>query len=146
MLGLVSSSIQAKSDFYNWVMKGISLPLFSYFLVLSVLLCRLSAAGARKTTCKKICIYRYITVHLGSVRLLVNTQTGAIAERIDYDEFGRVLHEMASYLQQFLVCAYQQYACPGIGFIMEWIYSIFRGVQEVMKIAESGCLKCSLSH
>src|SRR5207249_4814079 len=34
--------------------------------------------------------YRYITDQLGSPRLLVNTTTGAIAERLDYDEFGNV--------------------------------------------------------
>ncbi|WP_409525034.1 hypothetical protein [Nitrincola sp. MINF-07-Sa-05] len=34
-----------------------------------------------------------LTDHLSSVRLLVNTQTGAIAQRIDYDEFGRVLSD-----------------------------------------------------
>lgn len=35
--------------------------------------------------------YRIVRDHLGSVRLIVNTQTGAIAQRIDYDEFGNIL-------------------------------------------------------
>ena len=35
--------------------------------------------------------YRFITDHLGSVRLVVNVETGTIAQRIDYDEFGNVL-------------------------------------------------------
>ncbi len=35
--------------------------------------------------------YRIITDHLGSVRLVVDTATGAVVQRIDYDEFGRVL-------------------------------------------------------
>jgi RHS repeat-associated protein len=34
--------------------------------------------------------YRLILDHLGSVRLVVHTATGAVAQRIDYDEFGRV--------------------------------------------------------
>jgi RHS repeat-associated protein len=33
-------------------------------------------------------VYRMITDHLGSVRLVVNVTTGQIVERIDYDEFG----------------------------------------------------------
>jgi RHS repeat-associated protein len=35
--------------------------------------------------------YQLITDHIGSVRLVVNTSTGAVAQRIDYDEFGRVV-------------------------------------------------------
>ena len=35
--------------------------------------------------------YRFITDHLGSVRLVVNVETGFIAQRLDYDEFGNVL-------------------------------------------------------
>ena len=34
--------------------------------------------------------YRLFTDHLGSVRLVVNAATGAIAQRIDYDAFGRI--------------------------------------------------------
>ncbi len=34
--------------------------------------------------------YRLLTDHLGSVRLVVNAATGAVAQRLDYDEFGRV--------------------------------------------------------
>jgi RHS repeat-associated protein len=34
--------------------------------------------------------YRLITDQLGSVRLVVDTATGAVAQRIDYDAFGRV--------------------------------------------------------
>ena len=37
--------------------------------------------------------YKIITDHLGSVRLLVNVLTGAIAQRLDYDEFGNVTYE-----------------------------------------------------
>lgn len=33
-------------------------------------------------------IYRIITDHLGSVRLVVNTATGEVAQRIDYSEYG----------------------------------------------------------
>jgi RHS repeat-associated protein len=35
--------------------------------------------------------YRIIRDHLGSPRLVVNASTGAIAQRMDFDEFGRVL-------------------------------------------------------
>ncbi len=34
--------------------------------------------------------YRVVTDHLGSVRLVVDTATGQVAQRIDYDAFGRV--------------------------------------------------------
>jgi RHS repeat-associated protein len=34
--------------------------------------------------------YRILSDHLGSVRLVVNAATGAVAQRIDYDEFGVV--------------------------------------------------------
>jgi RHS repeat-associated protein len=45
--------------------------------------------------------YRIITDQVGSVRLVVNSSTGAIAERIDYDEFGSVLNDTASGTQPF---------------------------------------------
>jgi RHS repeat-associated protein len=35
--------------------------------------------------------YRILRDHLGSPRLVVNASTGAIAQRMDFDEFGRVL-------------------------------------------------------
>jgi RHS repeat-associated protein len=35
--------------------------------------------------------YAIITDHLGSVRFVVNTQDGTIAQQIDYDEFGNVV-------------------------------------------------------
>ncbi len=40
---------------------------------------------------KGVNTYRIITDHLGSVRLVVDTATGAVVQRIDYDEFGRTL-------------------------------------------------------
>ena len=45
--------------------------------------------------------YRIITDHLGSPRLVVNTSTGQIAERIDYDEFGNVLADSSPGFQPF---------------------------------------------
>jgi RHS repeat-associated protein len=45
--------------------------------------------------------YRIISNHLGSPRLVVNTATGAIAQRIDYDEFGRVLNDSNPGFQPF---------------------------------------------
>jgi RHS repeat-associated protein len=37
--------------------------------------------------------YRILRDHLGSPRLVVNASTGAIAQRMDFDEFGRVLQD-----------------------------------------------------
>jgi RHS repeat-associated protein len=45
--------------------------------------------------------YRVLTDHLGSVRLLVNTSTGAIAQRLDYDEVGRVTQNTSPGFQPF---------------------------------------------
>jgi len=45
--------------------------------------------------------YRLITDQVGSVRLVQNTSTGAVAERIDYDEFGNVLVDSAPGFQPF---------------------------------------------
>lgn len=45
--------------------------------------------------------YRLISDQVGSVRLVVNTSTGAIAERIDWDEFGNVLADNAPGMQPF---------------------------------------------
>jgi RHS repeat-associated protein len=35
-------------------------------------------------------IYRLVADHLGSPRLAIDTSTGAVAERLDYDEWGKV--------------------------------------------------------
>ena len=45
--------------------------------------------------------YRIISDHLGSVRLVVNASTGAIAQRIDYAEFGNVLNDTSPGFQPF---------------------------------------------
>jgi YD repeat-containing protein len=45
--------------------------------------------------------YRLITDHLGSVRLVVEAQAGAIAQRLDYDEFGRILQDTNPGFQSF---------------------------------------------
>lgn len=45
--------------------------------------------------------YRLITDHLGSVWLVVNSQTGAVTQRLDYDEFGRVLQDTNPGFQPF---------------------------------------------
>ena len=45
--------------------------------------------------------YRLLTDHLGSVRLVVNTTTGAIAQRMDYDEFGQVTLDTTPGFQPF---------------------------------------------
>ena len=45
--------------------------------------------------------YRIISDHLGSVRLVINTSTSAITQRIDYDEFGNVLQDTNPGFQPF---------------------------------------------
>ena len=45
--------------------------------------------------------YRLFTDHLGSVRLVVDATTGAIAQRLDYDAFGRVMQDTNPGFQPF---------------------------------------------
>lgn len=45
--------------------------------------------------------YQIITDHLGSPRLVVNIANGAIAQRLDYDEFGNVLTDTSPGFQPF---------------------------------------------
>ncbi|MFZ5893275.1 MAG: RHS repeat-associated core domain-containing protein [Myxococcota bacterium] len=46
-------------------------------------------------------VYRIIADHLGSVRLVVDANTGAVAQRLDYDEFGRVTQDTNPGFQPF---------------------------------------------
>jgi RHS repeat-associated protein len=45
--------------------------------------------------------WRLITDHLGSVRLVVNIANGQVAQRLDYDEYGRVLQDTHPGFQPF---------------------------------------------
>jgi len=45
--------------------------------------------------------YRYITDHLGSPRALVDIADGSVAQRMDFDEFGRVLLDSSPGFQPF---------------------------------------------
>ncbi len=45
--------------------------------------------------------YRFITDHLGSVRLVVDAASGAIAQRLDYDVWGNVLQDTSPGFQPF---------------------------------------------
>ena len=45
--------------------------------------------------------FRIVTDHLGSPRLVIDTASGAIAQRIDYDEWGNVLQDTAPGFQPF---------------------------------------------
>jgi RHS repeat-associated protein len=45
--------------------------------------------------------YRFVTDHLGSPRLLVDVTSGMIAQRIDYDEFGKVINDTNPGFQPF---------------------------------------------
>jgi RHS repeat-associated protein len=46
-------------------------------------------------------VYRLISDHLGSVRLVVNAADGTVAQRMDYDSFGRVLTDTNPGFQPF---------------------------------------------
>jgi RHS repeat-associated protein len=45
--------------------------------------------------------YRIISDYLGSPRLVVDVTTGAVAQRLDYDEFGRVINDSNPGFQPF---------------------------------------------
>ncbi|MBI4508747.1 MAG: hypothetical protein HY698_03860 [Deltaproteobacteria bacterium] len=45
--------------------------------------------------------YRFVVDHVGSPRLIVNSETGEIVQRMDYDEFGRVLLDTSPGFQPF---------------------------------------------
>jgi len=45
--------------------------------------------------------YKFIKNHLGSVRLVVNESTGVVAQRIDYDTYGKVLADTNPGFQPF---------------------------------------------
>lgn len=45
--------------------------------------------------------YRIITDHVGSPRLVVNAATGAVAQQMDYDEFGNVTNDTSPGFQPF---------------------------------------------
>ena len=45
--------------------------------------------------------YRFVHDHLGSPRLLVDSSSGAVVQRMDYDSFGRVLSDTSPGFQPF---------------------------------------------
>ena len=45
--------------------------------------------------------YRIISDHLGSVRMVVDISNGAVAQKIEYDEFGRILSDTNPSFQPF---------------------------------------------
>lgn len=45
--------------------------------------------------------YRFVTDHLGSVRLVVNQTSGAVVQRLDYDPWGRVVNDTNPGFQPF---------------------------------------------
>lgn len=46
-------------------------------------------------------IHRIVTDHLGSPRLVINVESGTIAQKLDYDEFGNVLQDTNPGFQPF---------------------------------------------
>jgi len=59
------------------------------------------ADGAPGAMIKGGVTYRIVADHLGSPRLVVDTATGTIAQRIDYDEFGQVVADSSPGFQPF---------------------------------------------
>ena len=49
-------------------------------------------------------LYRLVTDHLGSVRLVVRASDGSVAQRIDYDEWGVVLTRHEPGVSALWVC------------------------------------------
>ena len=45
--------------------------------------------------------YRIVTDHLGSPRLVINTATGFVVQRLDFDEFGQILQDTNPGFQPF---------------------------------------------
>jgi uncharacterized protein RhaS with RHS repeats len=45
--------------------------------------------------------YRIVSDHLGSVRLVINTETGEVAQRLDYGPFGQVTRDTNPGFQPF---------------------------------------------
>jgi len=45
--------------------------------------------------------YRIFSDHLGSPRVVVNATSGAVAQRLDYDEFGNVTQDTSPGFQPF---------------------------------------------
>jgi len=60
-----------------------------------------SRANAPEYMLKAGVTYRIISDHLGSPRFVVDVSTGAIAQRMDYDEFGNVLVDTNPGFQPF---------------------------------------------
>ena len=65
---------------------------------------RVRSSRARDSiTCDRLgaVTYRIITDNQGSVRLVVNAETGDVSQRLDYDSFGRVLRDTNPGFQPF---------------------------------------------
>ncbi len=65
---------------------------------------RVRSSRARDSIARNILngvTYRIITDNQGSVRLVVNAETGEVAQRLDYDSFGRVLCDTNPGFQPF---------------------------------------------
>ena len=60
-----------------------------------------SQSGAPDFMIRSGVLYRIIKDQLGSVRMVVNAQTGAVAQSLEYDAFGRVLSETGAGFQAF---------------------------------------------
>ncbi|MDB4916044.1 MAG: hypothetical protein JWM95_3688, partial [Gemmatimonadetes bacterium] len=84
--------------------------------------------------------YRLITDHLGSVRLVVDATSGAIQQRLDYDEYGRVLVNTNPGFQPF------GYAGGWCGLVLEittrgWDV-LRRRIRSVSALGQTGMRMC----
>ena len=52
-------------------------------------------------TVKGLTSYRVVADHLGTPRLVVNSTTGAVAERLDFDEWGQIIADSSAGFQVF---------------------------------------------
>lgn len=60
-----------------------------------------ATSGAPVALIRAGVFYRVVKDHTGSVRLVINAQTGAVAQSLDYDAYGRVLAETGAGFQPF---------------------------------------------
>jgi RHS repeat-associated protein len=60
-----------------------------------------SQSGAPDFLIRSGVLYRIVKDYLGSIRMVVNASTGAVAQSLEYDAFGRVLSETGAGFQPF---------------------------------------------
>jgi RHS repeat-associated protein len=74
----------------------------------------LNPLGAAAYMVKDGQAYRILSDHLGSARLVINADTGAVAQRIDYDAWGEILQDTSPGFQPFAFTGREYDAEPGL--------------------------------